>query len=224
VSGLSSGALGGIVAGVFIGVSLCAGIVLVGFCCWNNYRDSRMTSYNPTNNNNQAASTSQTGEDPTQSRLCGRMRGISVVHCLQNGCWCWNEESENGHGQLEDQSSTTMLECVDTINQSNVDANLVAPSVESDVADSNGITDCGVNVTSVSDVTISADINDRSTIPSPSSDVSIVTITDDHGEDVTASGHGETNDIGNITECEMIISSSADVDHPSNNANATNNI
>ena len=207
MSGLSSGALGGIVAAVFIGVTVCAGIVLVGFCCWSNYQDSRMTSYN--NHTNNTSGTSQTEEDP-------RLR-VSIIRCLRNGCF-WHEEREDSHDQLQHQSNTTMLECVDTIN-SNIDANLVAPSesVESDapVSDSNDIKDCGVTVATslASDVTISADVN-RSAPPSPSqSDASIITITDDHEaeSDVNPAQSGETN----VTpECE--VNTSADVDHPSN--------
>ena len=168
-----------------------------------------MTSYNNYTNNasgNNQTATSQTGEDP-------HLRA-SVVRCLRNGCF-WHEEPENSHDQPQHQSDTTMLECVDPIN-SNIDANLVAPpeSVDSDAAisDSN---DCGVTVvTSVaSDVTISADVN-RSTPPSPSSDTSIVTITDDHGaeSDVNSAQSGESTNV--TPECE--VNTSEDVDHPSN--------
>ena len=176
-----------------------------------------MTSYNNYTNNasgNNQTATSQTGEDP-------HLRA-SVVRCLRNGCF-WYEEPENSHDQPQHQSDTTMLECVDPIN-SNIDANLVAPpeSVDSDAAisDSN---DCGVTVvTSVaSDVTISADVN-RSTPPSPSSDTSIVTITDDHGaeSDVNSAQSGESTNV--TPECE--VNTSEDVDHPSNiYSDSTNN-
>ena len=184
-SGLSSEALGGIVAGVFIGVTACVCIALFGFCCWNNYQDSRMNYSAPSSrwDNNQ----SQPGEH-SASRLCACIRGGSV--CLQTGC-CWHEEPENSQHQS---SSTLPSYYVDV--SADTDANLVAPSINA-TSNSNDATDPGTNVSPSSDVIVLSDVNNkvnisRSTTPSPSLDKLIVKFNigvanDDHEVDVTAS-------------------------------------
>ena len=148
-----------------------------------------MTSYNyntPTDNN-QTTSASQPGED-SASHLCGCIRGISVVHCLQNGCY-WHEEPENSQHQC----STTTPSCYVDISP-DTDANLVVPSVDA-VSDTIDITN---NVTLSSAAIISSNLNSisRSTTPSPSLDTLIVKFNigvtnDDHEVGVTASE--ETN-------------------------------
>lgn len=160
-SGLSSGTLGGIVAGVFIGVTICVCIVLFGFCCWNNYQDSRMTSYN---NYNQSGDNQTTGEQST--RLCGCVRGASVACCSQSGCCQRHEEPE--------QQSHTTIPTIH-VSDSSTDANLVAPSVNA-VSDSNDFTDSGINAAPplAEDVITSADLSINKSTPNPSSDTHVV--------------------------------------------------
>lgn len=77
VTGLSSAALGGIVAGVFIAAVLLSTVVIIGYCCWNNYQESRMFTGGYSSNagatagaqrqNSSAAYTGDTRQSSTQS-------------------------------------------------------------------------------------------------------------------------------------------------------------
>ena len=184
-----------------------------------------MTSYNYN------APSTQTDNNRT---TCGCVRGVSVVHCLQNGC-CWHEEPENS----QHQSSTTTPSYYVAISP-DTDANLVIPSINA-ISGTIDITD---TVTLSSDVIISSNINNevnisRSTTPSPSLDTPIVKFNisvtnDDHEVDVTVSE--ETNVLakcevntpaaGLISETPIInvdvINNEADVAPPPN-VDVTNN-
>lgn len=97
-TGLSSGALGGIVAGVFIALVIILCIVLFGFCCWNNYQDSLTYSYNPprtsddvtaqshnpaSDNNNSSSTESSRSTFPHSSLSCGCANSLLGCHCLR---------------------------------------------------------------------------------------------------------------------------------------------
>ena len=81
-SRLSSGALGGIVAGVFVGFVILICVALVGFCCWNNYQDSRVTSYTPPQSSGIANPGSRlTDNDPSSAKTARSM-------VSRSGSWC----------------------------------------------------------------------------------------------------------------------------------------
>ena len=150
-----------------------------------------MTSYNynAPADKDQTTSTAQSGE--RLGHLCGCARGAAIVHCLHNGCCCLHEEPENSQHQ-----SDTEMDPEPTC----VDDSQIVPST-------NVISDPSAHDIDVeaSDVTISADVSNRSS-SSRSSDTLVdhtgsVTKNDDHGADQDVTDSEETT--GNLMRCEV---------------------
>lgn len=85
MSGLSSGALGGIVAGVFAISIVCSCIVLCGFCCWSNYEDSRAASRYSNSGRNAPESSGDRNDQPatvtaSEARVVPSLSPLIISH------------------------------------------------------------------------------------------------------------------------------------------------